>query len=151
MSKLRFVLDTNILISSILTKNTPPQQTFDYCIAHGTILLSEFTLEEISTVIMRKKFDPYASLAKRINFLQVLNDRVEIVTIIESITACRDRKDDKFLEVAVNGKTDYLITGDQDLLVLHPFRNIPIITPIEFISSHQIFRANGSAETNRES
>jgi uncharacterized protein len=75
MNRLRFVLDTNILISSIMTKNTPPQQTFDYCIAHGTILLSDFTLEEISTVIMRKKFDRYASLAKRINFLQILNDR----------------------------------------------------------------------------
>jgi predicted nucleic acid-binding protein len=99
---------------------------------------------------MRKKFDPYASLAKRINFLQVLNDRAEIVTIIESITACRDRKDDKFLEVAVNGKSDYLITGDRDLLVLHPFRNIPIITPIEFISLYQNFRANGTTETNRE-
>lgn len=148
MSKLRFVLDTNILISSILTKKTPPQQTFDYCIAHGTILLSDFTLEEISTEIMRQKFDRYASLAKRINFLQVLNDRAEIVTIIESIIACRDRKDDKFLEVAVNGKSDYLITGDRDLLVLHPFRNIPIVTPIEFISSHQMFRANGSTKTN---
>ena len=97
---------------------------------------------------MRKKFDRYASLAKRINFLQVLNDIAEIVTIIESITACRDRKDDKFLEVAVNGKSDYLITGDRDLLVLHPFRNIPIVTPIEFISLHQIFRANGSTKTN---
>ena len=39
---------------------------------------------------MRKKFDRYASLAKRINFLQVLNDRAEIVTIVESIIACRD-------------------------------------------------------------
>jgi putative PIN family toxin of toxin-antitoxin system len=151
MSKLRFVLDTNILISSILTKNTPPQQTFDYCIAHGTILLSDSTLEEISTVIMRKKFDRYVSLVKRINFLQVLNDTAEIVTIIESIAVCHDRKDNKFLEVGVNGKSDYLITGDQDLLVLHPFRNIPIITPIEFISLHKTCRANGSTETNRES
>ena len=139
MNRLRFVLDTNILISSILTKNTPPQQTLDYCIAHGTILLSDFTLEEISTVITRKKFDRYVSLAKRINFLQILNDRAEIVAIMESITACRDRKDDKFLEVAVNGKSDYLITGDRDLLVLHPFRHIPIITPIKFISLHQTF------------
>jgi uncharacterized protein len=88
---------------------------------------------------MRKKFDRYASLAKRINFLQVLNDRAEIVAIVESITAYHDRKDDKFLEVAVNGKSDYLITGDRDLLVLHPFRHIPIITPIEFISLHQTF------------
>ncbi len=139
MNNPRSVLDTSILISSILTKNAPPQQTFDYCIAHGTILLSDFTLEEISTVIMRKKFDRYASLAKRINFLQVLNDRAEIIAILELITACRDRKDDKFLEVAVNGKSDYLITSDRDLLVLNPFRNIPIITPIEFISLLQTF------------
>ena len=46
---------------------------------------------------------------------------------------CRDAKDDKFLEVAVNGKADYLITGDRDLLVLHLFRDIQIITPAAFL------------------
>ena len=48
---------------------------------------------------------------------------------------CRDAKDDKFLEVAVNGKADYLITGDRDLLVLHPFREIQIVSPATFLES----------------
>jgi predicted nucleic acid-binding protein len=50
-----------------------------------------------------------------------------------TINACRDRKDDNFLEIVVNRKSDYLITADCDLLGFHPFHNIPILAPIEFI------------------
>jgi putative PIN family toxin of toxin-antitoxin system len=49
------------------------------------------------------------------------------------ITECRDPKDNKFLELAVAGNADCIVTGDNDLLVLNPFRNIRIITPKEFI------------------
>jgi predicted nucleic acid-binding protein len=54
--------------------------------------------------------------------------------ITESVTACRDPKDDKFLELAVSGKADWLVTSDQDLLTLSPFRGIPILTPQAFLS-----------------
>jgi predicted nucleic acid-binding protein len=56
----------------------------------------------------------------------------EIIEIKETISACRDRKDDKFLEVAFNGKADYLITGDRDLLVLLPHK--PAIAPSPHLS-----------------
>ncbi len=133
MNNLRLVLDTNVLISSILSKNTPPQKLFDYSMAHGIILMSEATVTEITEVLTRKKFDRYASLVKRAKFLQTLASKIETIKITESITICRDPKDDKFLELAVNGKADYLITGDRDLLVLHPFRDIQIITPAAFL------------------
>ena len=133
MNKLRFVIDTNVLISSILSKNTPPQKLFDYSMTHGIILMSEATVIEITEVLTRNKFDRYAPLFKRSNFLQTLASKIEAIEITESITICRDPKDDKFLEVAVNGKADYLITGDRDLLVLHPFRDIQIITPAAFL------------------
>ncbi|BBC24220.1 putative toxin-antitoxin system toxin component, PIN family [Pseudanabaena sp. ABRG5-3] len=133
MNKLRFVIDTNILISSILSKNTPPQKLFDYSMAHGIILMSEATVTEITEVLTRKKFDRYVSLVKRSKFLQTLASKIEAIEITESINICRDHKDDKFLEVAVNGKADYLITGDHDLLVLHPFRDIQILTPADFL------------------
>ncbi len=58
----------------------------------------------------------------------------ELIPITERITACRDTKDDKFLEVAVNGQADFIITGDADLLVLNPFRDVPIVTPATFLS-----------------
>jgi putative PIN family toxin of toxin-antitoxin system len=57
----------------------------------------------------------------------------ELVTISERIVACRDPKDDKFLELAVCGRADVIVSGDHDLLALHPFRYIPIVTPAAFI------------------
>jgi predicted nucleic acid-binding protein len=55
------------------------------------------------------------------------------VEIIREINACRDPKDDKFLTAAVNGHADALVTGDEDLLQLHPFLGIPILTPKRFL------------------
>jgi putative PIN family toxin of toxin-antitoxin system len=57
----------------------------------------------------------------------------ELVPIVERIHACRDPDDDKFLELAVNGRADVIVSGDHDLLVLNPFRGIPIIDPGAFI------------------
>lgn len=88
---------------------------------------------ELEEVVNRKKFDKYISKEKRIQFIAKFFDDVEIIDIVETVIACRDRKDDKFLELAVNGKADYIITGDQDLLVLHPFRNIEIISVSEYL------------------
>jgi predicted nucleic acid-binding protein len=49
------------------------------------------------------------------------------------ITVCRDSNDDRFLDLAVAGRADALVTGDEDLLVLHPFEGIPIVRPVEFL------------------
>ena len=57
-----------------------------------------------------------------------------ITEIPFNITACRDPKDDKFLTLAVAANADYIVTGDDDLLVLHPFRGIQIIKPAEFLA-----------------
>jgi putative PIN family toxin of toxin-antitoxin system len=57
----------------------------------------------------------------------------ELVTITERIVACRDPSDDKFLELAVGGRADLIVSGDRDLLALNPFRNIPIVTPAIFV------------------
>ena len=56
----------------------------------------------------------------------------ELVRITERIAACRDPTDDKFLELAANGRADLIVSGDTDLLALNPFRGIPIVTPAIF-------------------
>jgi len=58
-----------------------------------------------------------------------------LIEIEETIIECRDAKDNKFLELAISGKASAIITGDKDLLVLHPFRGIPIITVSQFLDS----------------
>ena len=127
----RFVIDTNVIVSSLLFPSSPPRLAFNKAYVAGKILASRVTILELEEVLNRKKFDKYISKEKRIQFIAKFFDDVEIIEIVETVIACRDRKDDKFLELAVNGKADYIITGDQDLLVLHPFRNIEIISVSE--------------------
>ena len=64
----------------------------------------------------------------------VLVKEAELVEIVETITACRDAKDNKFLELAVSGKADCIVSGDDDLLVLNSFRGIKILTLREYLS-----------------
>lgn len=59
----------------------------------------------------------------------------QLVTITEKIAVCRDEKDNKFLEVAVSGNANIIITGDLDLLVLNPFQGVEILTPEQFIEN----------------
>jgi predicted nucleic acid-binding protein len=57
------------------------------------------------------------------------------VQIIHVVRTCRDPKNDKFLELAANGSAGAIVTGDNDLLALHPFRGIPVLTPTAFLAS----------------
>jgi len=71
------------------------------------------------------------------------------VAVNEAITACRDAKDDKFLELAVSGKASHIVSGDADLLVLHPFRSIAILTPQAFLANLLGSGAEQSAPADR--
>jgi uncharacterized protein len=130
---IRCVLDTNVIISGALFEHSVPAQVLFLVLRKHTILASQATLFELSTVLRRKRFDRYIASEDRERFLTRIALKVEIVSISEHITACRDSKDNKFLDVAVNGSATVLISGDEDLLSLHPFQGISIITPREFI------------------
>jgi putative PIN family toxin of toxin-antitoxin system len=60
-------------------------------------------------------------------------EAAELMAITETVAACRDPKDDKFPELAINGKAEIIVSGDADLLALNPFRGIPIVTPAIFL------------------
>ena len=131
----RFILDANVIISALLFKKSLPRQALDKARKQGIVLMSQSIWSEISEVVARPKFDKYLSSQERQLFLLVFEQAVRFVDIKETINACRDPKDDKYLELAVNGKAECIVTGDQDLLILHPFREIPIITVAEFLDS----------------
>ena len=133
MNKLRFVIDTNVLVSSILIKKSSSDLVLKKARSLGTLLFSEGTFQELQTTLSRSKFDRYVSLQVRSEFIFRLRLESELVEIVETIDLCRDEKDNKFLEVAINGKANYLITGDNDLLVLRPFQDVKIMTINEFL------------------
>jgi putative PIN family toxin of toxin-antitoxin system len=130
----RFVLDTNIFISAMLLPDSTPRYAFDRALDTGKILISISVLAELEAVLGRPKFDKYVYEDERKEFLAALVREAEFIDITEHITQCRDPKDDKFLELAVSGLADCLITGDADLLALHPFRGVPILRPADFLS-----------------
>ncbi len=132
MSKWRIILDTNVLISGLLLSSSTSQQVFDQVTETETLLISEETFTEIYETFIRKKFNKYLSLEKRLQFIYSLRNKAEIVNITSEISICRDPKDNKILELAVSGQANFIITGDKDLLVLNPFQTIEIITVNEF-------------------
>ena len=130
---IRIVLDTNTLVSAALIKKSISRDAFDKALQIGQLLASEKTLNELADVLARKKFDKYVSLKERQEFYVSYLEIVNMKDIVEVITDCRDSKDNKFLEIAVSGKANIIVSGDADLLVLHPYRNIEILTPRQFL------------------
>lgn len=131
---MRFVLDTNVVVSALLLRDSVPRQAFDKALAQGTVLLSLPVIFELADVLSRKKLNRYLLEEERMRFLVSLLKEAELAQVSEIITACRDAKDDKFLELAVSGRASCIVSGDADLLDLNPFRGIPILTPREFLT-----------------
>ncbi|MDJ0679137.1 MAG: putative toxin-antitoxin system toxin component, PIN family [Xenococcaceae cyanobacterium MO_167.B52] len=132
-NRVRYVFDTNVIISALLFENSKPAQAFQYALANGEVLLSLDLLEELNEVLGRKKFNKYVTNEEREEFLEALIERAVLIEIVENVQECRDPKDDKVLELALNGEAQYIITGDHDLLVLNPFRNVRVITVEDFL------------------
>ena len=135
MTHKRFVFDTNVILSASLIAASVPRKALDKARADGRILLSFAAIEELYDVLKRQAFNRYVTEEERLQFLTTLVSEAVLIDITEQITDCRDPKDNRFLELAVYGKADCLISGDADLLDLHPFRGIKIMTPRGFLDA----------------
>ncbi|MCI0564768.1 MAG: putative toxin-antitoxin system toxin component, PIN family [Nitrososphaera sp.] len=133
--RVHHVFDTNTLVSALLFEHSKPGQALRRALRLGHVLLSAATLEELAEVLQREKFERYVTTAEREEFLAAFVERALFIEPTDEVRACRDAKDDKFLELAVSGKAAYIISGDDDLLVLHPFRDIAIMTAAEFLQA----------------
>jgi putative PIN family toxin of toxin-antitoxin system len=128
----RLVVDTNVVLSAILFPGSVPGRALDR--SQGSVVLaSKLTLRELKEVAARSRFDRYVEPEKRRWLVAEFARAAVTVDIPFPIRACRDPKDDKFLEVAVHGRADLIVTGDTDLLALHPFRGIAILTPTDYL------------------
>lgn len=131
----RIVVDTNTLISRLLVPASVPGRAVRKAVDEEVLLVSEATLDELASVLARPKFDAYVSLEDRQHFILQVARIAEFVPVLRRVEACRDPKDDKILEVAINGDAEVIVTGDKDLLALHPFMQIPIIRPADFLDT----------------
>ena len=131
---LRCVFGTNTVVSATLFRGSVPERALSLALRIAAVLMSRELAGELNDVLSRPRFDRYADRENREEFLQDLVRQAESVEVTERVRACRDPKDDKILELAVNGRANYIVTSDDDLLDLNPFRGIAIVRPAEFLT-----------------
>ena len=130
----RVVVDTNVFVSRLLRFDSVPGRAAEKAVHKAVVLVSPATMEELAEVLAQAKFDRYATIEQRLQFIRLIAHTAEFVSIIHPIRECRDPKDDKFLELALNGRADVIVTGDEDLLKMNPWRGISIVSPVAFIA-----------------
>ena len=126
----RLVLDTNVLISAVLSEKGAPAQLLDYLRGRGAVLVfSGPTMAELTTRLMQQKFDRYVERDTRVRFLAEIDAVAEFVGVSGAPMGCRDRSDDLFLETALAGDCGLIVTADLDLLDLNPWNEVQILRP----------------------
>jgi putative PIN family toxin of toxin-antitoxin system len=132
----RFVFDTNALLSAFLLKSNSNALAFDKALETGEIISSEAINKEFTNVFLRKKFDRYASLSRRLALIELLETQLLIwpSELIRPLDVCRDPKDNMYLELAVSASVSCIITGDKDLLSLDPFGKTRILPATDFVA-----------------
>ena len=130
----RVVIDTNIVLSGFIKPESVPAQAMETAVREGEVLISAAVFREFEAVLDRPKFDRYGPLASRQRYLQAFLNGVKMIRIVHTVTDCRHPKDNKFLELALSGQADAIVTGDLDLLALHPWRGIAVLTPADYLA-----------------
>ena len=135
----RVVLDTSTLVSAALRTDSIPHQALLEAFRSWDVCTSEETLAELGRVLEREKFDRYLPRRRRLEFVALIRRRSPVFAVEEAHVQavrppCRDPLDDKFLALALSAEADVVISSDEELLVLHPWRGIPIVTPMGFLS-----------------
>ena len=130
---MRAALDANVLLSGLLHGRTTRPILLAMIARHFRLVTSETLLGELTEVLSRPEWLRTLDATECRELLAIIREAGTFVTPTHRITACRDPEDNALLECAIAGRADYLVTGDLDLLALHPFRGIHILRPAEFL------------------
>jgi len=134
---LQVVLDTSTLVSAALRIDSVPHQTLLKALGSCDVYASVETLAELERVLDHRKFDRYLDRESRRAFVSLIHGNARLFAVQEGAAVqppCRDPGDKKFLALALVAEADALVSSDEDLLVLHPWRGIPIMTPAEYLA-----------------
>ena len=136
----RVVFDTSTLVSAALRVGSLPHRAMAHALATGELCVSAATLAELDAVLMRPKFERYLPVEMRQEFAALVRLHAAWFEVSEVDTdnvhpPCRDVKDNPFLALAQRCSADVLVSSDADLLVLHPWNGLPILTPAAFLNA----------------
>lgn len=139
----RVVFDTSTLVSASLRIGSLPHQALLEAFATSDLCASLETLAELEQALDREKFDPYLDRESRREFAALIRRNIHFFVVddadLQAIQpCCRDRRDNKFLVLALAAEANTLVSSDEDLLVVHPWHGLAIVTPAEFLRERTI-------------
>ncbi|MYJ75272.1 MAG: putative toxin-antitoxin system toxin component, PIN family [Gammaproteobacteria bacterium] len=132
---MRVVIDTNVWVSRLLLADSVAARAVDSALRNSEVIVSEPLIEELADVLAREKFDRYVSLADREEFLRRILQVAATFPVLSEVDDCRDADDNRLLALALDSQSDYILTGDKDLLTMSPWRGILIISPRAFLDA----------------
>ena len=127
---IRVLPDTNIIISSVFWRGNPYEVVRRGILGGYKLVISAEILDEVVDKLRNKFQFPEESIQELIDILMTYCHIVEVTSKFDVV---RDKKDNKIIECAFDGKVDYIVTGDPDLLVLKEFKGIKIVKAKEFL------------------
>jgi uncharacterized protein len=138
----RIVFDTSTLVGAALRIGSVPHRALLAAFRAWSPCTSPETLSELDRVLQREKFDRYAPRNRRREFVALIRRRAYLFPVppeqLQSVAPrCRDPLDDKFLALAIAAEAAAIVSSDDDLLVLHPWCGLPVLTPAEFLRQNR--------------
>lgn len=138
----RVVLDTSTLVSAALKPGSVPHRALLLALARCDLCGSAQTWRELEQVMQRDRFDRYLERGIRVEFAAMLRKGMHFFAVTQAEEdsvqpPCRDPRDNKFLALLQICQADVLVSSDDDLLVLHPWRGVPVLRPADFLSSYR--------------
>ena len=127
------VFDASAVVSAALRADSVPEQALLRAEAIDILALSTEVEAEIVAVLARPRFATAVPAARRARILDALRGQAVWYQPTERVTDCRDAKDNKYLELALAAGAGVIVSGDADLLVLHPWRGVRILRPAEYL------------------
>ncbi len=128
------VFDASTLVSASIGRGSMPDRAVRHAFAAEHVAVSEATMAELLAVLARPRLARFIDPELRDELLLLLDTYGVFFTPSERVTDCRDRKDDKYLELALAAAAWAIVSGDDDLLVLHPWRGVRILRPAAYLA-----------------
>jgi len=135
----KVVIDTSCLVRAALRPDSVPDQAVTLALSGFQLCASSEALHELEVVLQRQRFNSYVSITSRNAFIASIRSHAQIFTLTDSARSdlkecCRDENDEFILALALAAEADVIVSSDHDLLALHPWRGIPIVTPAQFVA-----------------
>ena len=128
------VIDVSSLVGAAIRHDGVPELALSRALLDDQVAVSEAVLAELRDVFARPRLQRYLNPGLRDRVLARLDAYGVLFFPAERVTDCRDPKDDMYLELALASEADTIVSSDQDLLVLHPWRGVRILRPADYLA-----------------